>query len=216
MLHPFGGRSPFASKRHAALSVSAASALLVAAPLLTACGNDAHPGAAAVVGGQRITVSQLQAKVRDVRDAQRSSPQAAQLTAASGRLSQDTLIRMIQFRVIAQAGKDNGVTVSPRDVQQARKAGEKQPGGAAAVRGLYLEQGIAPSQIDESIRMELMRAQLANKLGTGRANEVLAQTSKSLRIDINPRFGKWDNDQGKSVLVNEPWLHLPEESQQQA
>ncbi|MGK5549937.1 SurA N-terminal domain-containing protein, partial [Streptomyces sp. URMC 127] len=53
-------------RRRTALSVTAA-ALLAAAPLLTACGQTAHPGAAAVVGDDRITVSQLQRQVADVR-----------------------------------------------------------------------------------------------------------------------------------------------------
>lgn len=49
-------------RRRTALSVSAMSSLLLAAPLLTACGSAAHPGAAAVVDGKRITVSQLQSQ----------------------------------------------------------------------------------------------------------------------------------------------------------
>ncbi|MEU6110975.1 hypothetical protein ABZ853_21535 [Streptomyces albidoflavus] len=55
-------------RRRTSLALMAAT--LVAAPLLTACGADARPGAAAVVGGERITVAQLEAQVGQVRDAQ--------------------------------------------------------------------------------------------------------------------------------------------------
>ncbi|CAM5329255.1 MULTISPECIES: hypothetical protein [Streptomyces] len=55
-------------RRRTSLALMAAT--LLAAPLLTACGDDARPGAAAVVGGERITVAQLEAQVGQTRDAQ--------------------------------------------------------------------------------------------------------------------------------------------------
>ncbi|MET7763744.1 SurA N-terminal domain-containing protein [Streptomyces sp. NPDC005393] len=203
-------------RRRTALSVSAASALLLSAPLLTACGNAPRPGAAAVVDGGRITVSQLQAQVKAVRDAQRGSPRADQLVAGSGRLSQDTLIRMIQFRVIERAGKDNGMSVTRREMQRARAAAEAQSGGATALRAVYLEQGIAPGRIDDAIRMELTRTALLRKLGTAKVNEVFTRTSKELAIRVNPRYGKWDDTQGTAVLAKEAWLRTSNSSQQQA
>ncbi|MCP9211310.1 SurA N-terminal domain-containing protein [Streptomyces sp. NEAU-Y11] len=203
-------------RRRTALSVSAASALLLAAPLLTACGEAPRAGAAAVVDGDRITVSQLQAQVKDVRDAQRGSAKADQLLAAGGRLSQDTLIRMIQFRVIERAGQDNGVTVTRREVQRARAAAERQAGGGAALRALYLEQGIAPDTIDEAVRMDLTRSALLRKLGTAKVNTVFAGTSKALHIDVNPRYGKWDDDQGTAVIAKEAWLRTSGGAPEQA
>lgn len=64
-------------RRRSALTLSAIAALVVAAPLLTACGNDAHPGAAAIVKGDRISTAQLQSRVGAVRDAQRGAPRAS-------------------------------------------------------------------------------------------------------------------------------------------
>ncbi|OMI33580.1 SurA N-terminal domain-containing protein [Streptomyces sparsogenes] len=227
-------------KTRATLAVPAASALLLAAPLLTACGNDAHPGAAAVVDGDRITVSQLQAQVNDVRDAQRDSPKAEQLVANSGGLSQNTLIRMIQFRVIERAAQDNGVRVTRRDVRQCRQAveargggdvlralqtgqttkcvpaGEAQSDGAAALRDFYLEQGIAPSRVDDALRMELLRNRLVAKLGVAKVNEVFARTSKELAIDVNPRYGKWDDKRGTAVLTKEAWLRTSGDESERA
>ncbi|KUJ66734.1 hypothetical protein ACZ90_33945 [Streptomyces albus subsp. albus] len=200
-------------RRRTALSVSAASALLLAAPLLTACGSDTHPGAAAVVDGERITVSQLQATVRDVRAAQRESPQARQLLAGSGRLSQDTLTRLIQHRVIERAAQDNGVRVTRREVQQARKKTEGHEGGAAMVRALYLQQGIAPDRIDQEIRIDLIRNKLVHKLGPQQVNQVFARTSKALDITVNPRYGSWDDAQGTAKLTQERWLRVSPEPQ---
>ncbi|MCQ8192387.1 SurA N-terminal domain-containing protein [Streptomyces rugosispiralis] len=203
-------------RRRTALSVSAASALLLSAPLITACGDAQRPGAAAVLDGGRITVSQLQAQVKAVRQAQGSDPRAAQMVAGSGRLSQDTLIRMIQFRVIERAGKDNGISPSRREVQRARSAAEKQSGGATALRALYLQQGIAPGGIDEAVRMDLTRNGLLRKLGTSKVNEVFTQTSKALDIRVNPRYGKWNNTQGTAVLAKEAWLRTSGGTPEQA
>ncbi|MFJ2201807.1 hypothetical protein [Streptomyces violaceusniger] len=203
-------------RRHTALSVSAASALLLSAPLLTACGEAPRPGAAAVMDGGRITVSELQGQVKAVREAQRHDPRAAQMVAGSGRLSQDTLIRMIQFRVIERAGKDNGISLTRREIQRARSAAEGQSGGATALRALYLQQGIAPGGIDEAVRMDLTRNALLRKLGTSKVNEVFARTSKALDIKVNPRYGKWDNSQGTAVLASEAWLRTSGGTPEQA
>ncbi|MFE2678525.1 SurA N-terminal domain-containing protein [Streptomyces hygroscopicus] len=203
-------------RRRTALSVSAASALLLSAPLLTACGEAPRPGAAAVLDGGRITVSELQAQVKDVRAAQRDDPRAAQMVASSGRLSQDTLIRMIQFRVIERAGQDHGISPTRREVQRARASAEAQSGGARALRALYLQQGIAPGRIDEAVRMDLTRNALLRKLGTAKVNEVFTRTSKALDIRVNPRYGKWDNTQGTAVLAKEAWLRTSGGDREQA
>lgn len=213
MLRSFGGRPPH---RRTALSVTAASALLVCAPLLTACGGTPRAGSAAVLDDGRITESQLQAQVKDVRDAQRGSPRADQLVAASGQLTQNTLIRMIQFKVIERAGQDNGIGVSRRAVQRARAAAEQQSGGAAALRAAYLDQGIAPDQIDDAVRMELTRTALLRKLGVAKVNAVFTRTSKDLAIKVNPRYGNWDDTKGTAVLAKEAWLRTSTVSQQPA
>ncbi|WKU45209.1 SurA N-terminal domain-containing protein [Streptomyces sp. VNUA116] len=192
-------------RRRTALSVTAA-ALLAAAPLLTACGQTAHPGAAAVVGDDRITVSQLQQQVADVRDAQRSSPQGEQLTANSARLGQDTLVRLIQYRIVEQAGKDNGVKVTRRELQRQRADVEAANGGAAAVRARFLALGIAPDQIDRALSVDLVRAKLDGKFGTARTNEILMHTSDALHVDVNPRYGVWDGKRGTAQTALEPWL----------
>lgn len=192
-------------RRRTALAVSAA-ALLTASPLLTACGSAPHPGAAAVVGKDRITVSQLQSQVNDVRDAQQSSPQGRQMLADSARLGQDTLVRLIQYRIIERAGEDNGVQVTRREVQEQRAKVEKANGGADAVESRFLALGIAPDQIDQALTMDLVRSKLDARLGAARTNDVLMRTSDALRVDVNPRYGSWDAKRGTARPAQEPWL----------
>ncbi|MEX2973165.1 SurA N-terminal domain-containing protein [Streptomyces sp. C184] len=201
-------------RRRTALSVSATAALLAAAPLLAACGGAAHPGAAAIVDGKRITVSQLQAKVKDVRAAQAESPQGSELVMNTGRLSLATLNGMIFDEVLARSAKDAGVTVNRADVQRWRSDAERQAGGAERLQAMWLQQGIAPDEIDTMVRNQLLLDGVAKHLGADRGKpqgqqklaRALAKTSRSMGIDVNPRFGKWDDQQVILGETKEPWI----------
>ncbi|MEV5485493.1 MULTISPECIES: SurA N-terminal domain-containing protein [Streptomyces] len=201
-------------RRRTALSVSATAALLAATPLLAACGGAAHPGAAAIVDGKRITVSQLQAKVKDVRAAQTESPQGSELVMNTGRLSLATLNGMIFDEVLARSAKDAGVTVSRADVQRWRSDAERQAGGAERLQAMWLQQGIAPDEIDTMVRNQLLLDGVAKHLGADRGKpqgqqklaRALAKTSRSMGIDVNPRFGKWDDQQVILGETKEPWI----------
>jgi len=210
-------------RRRTALSVSATAALLAAAPLLAACGSDARPGAAALVDGKRITVSQLQAKVKDVRAAQAKSPQGGQLIMNTGRLSLATLNGMIFDEVLARGARDAKVTVTRRDVQRWRAQAEQQAGGAARLKAMWLQQGVAPDEIDAMVRNQLLLDGVARHLGADRGKpqgqqklaRALAKTSRSMGIDVNPRFGKWDDQQVILGETKEPWI-TREPAKQQA
>ncbi|MEU9116014.1 SurA N-terminal domain-containing protein [Streptomyces sp. NPDC048483] len=201
-------------RRRTALSVSATAALLAATPLLAACGGGAHPGAAAVVDGKRITVAQLQTKVKDVREAQGRSPQGAQLIMNTGRLSLATLNGMIFDEVLARSAGDAGVKVTRDAVQKWRAAAEERAGGAERLKAMWLQQGIAPDEIDAMVRNQLLLDGLAKHLGAdrGRAQgqqqlaQALSKTSRSMGIDVNPRFGKWDDRQVILGETKEPWI----------
>ncbi|UZJ31060.1 SurA N-terminal domain-containing protein [Streptomyces endophytica] len=201
-------------RRRTALSVSATAALLAATPLLAACGSQAHPGAAAVVDGKRITVAQLQAKVRDVRAAQARSPQGGQLIMNTGRLSLATLNGMIFDEVLARGAKDAGVTVTRKDVQAWRGKAEKQAGGAERLKAMWLQQGIAPDEVDGTVRNQLLLDGIARHLGADRGTpqgqqklaRSLARTSRSMGIDVNPRFGRWDDRQVILGETKDPWI----------
>jgi hypothetical protein len=199
--------------RRTALSVSAA-VLIAAAPLLTACGSDAHPGAAAVVGGQRIEVSSVQSEVKDVRTAQAASPQSAQLIKATGDLTRQKLHGMIFDRVVAKVARENGVTATRAEIQQARAAFVQQSGGEEQLAAALLQQqSVAPDQIDDVARRAVLMDKIAAKLGATnspegqqRLTEAFSRASKELRIDVNPRFGAWDNDKITLATYNAPWL----------
>ncbi|MBT2505609.1 SurA N-terminal domain-containing protein [Streptomyces sp. ISL-98] len=199
-------------RRRTALSVSAA--LLVAAPFLAACGNEAHPGAAAVVGGGRIDVAALQEQVKDVRQAQQSSPQAAQLVGSTGQLGRAKLYDLIVDRIVQRAADDAGASASRKEIQTAKADAVRQAGGEEQLAAMYLQQrGIAPDQIDNAIRRDVLVGKLAAAIGATntpagqkKVNEAFIAASKALRINVNPRYGTWDDEKMQLGDYKAPWI----------
>jgi hypothetical protein len=200
-------------RRRTALVLTAA--IAAAAPLLTACGNDAHPGAAAIVDGRRITVSQLEDRVDEVRAAQRAAvrddTQYQQVVARTGTLTRDTLHTMVLDRVLHRAARDAGVTVTLKEIQQMRSGLEEQAGGAKALETTWLQQyGIPPQRLQENLRLQLEAQKLAEKLGTDTSRpefwKALSETSGKLDIDLNPRYGTWDVRKSSRVDGRTPWV----------
>ena len=206
-------RSRSRSRRRPALLLTAA--IAAAAPLLTACGSDAHPGAAAVVGDQRITVAQLENRVDEVREAQRAAvpddAQYQQVVARTGTLTRDTLHGMVLDRVLHRAAQDAGVTVSRKEVQGMRGDLETQAGGPEQLETVWLQQyGVAPERLDDNLRVQLEAQKLAQSLGTDTSRpefwQALSEASKKLDVDLNPRYGAWDVQKSSRVDTPTPWV----------
>ncbi len=207
-------------RRTSALSVSAAAALLATA-LLSGCSTDSHPGAAAVVGGQRISLAEVQAQVETVRDAQRAEANSDDLIARSSSLTRETVNFLVYLEVVEQAAEENGVEVSRREVQQARDEAEASLGGAEALRDSALMPGsgmpLAGEQIDLVLRNNLLIQGLAEAIGAGPDTEgqqmlgdELAQTARDVGVDVNPRYGEWDPASVSLVDTEMPWLRATE------
>ncbi|KUN06660.1 hypothetical protein AQI95_12340 [Streptomyces yokosukanensis] len=200
-------------RRRTALVLTAA--IAAAAPLLTACGNGAHPGAAAVVGGHRITVAQLEGRVDEIRSAQRAAvpdeTQYAQVLSSTSSLTRDTLHNMVLDRVLHRAAQDAGVTVTRKEVQQMRAGLEQQAGGAKGLETAWLQKyGIAPAHLDENLQLQLEAQKLAGKLGTDTSQpafwKALSKASQELHVDLNPRYGSWDVQKSSRVDAKTPWV----------
>lgn len=200
-------------RRRPALLLTAA--IAAAAPLLTACGSDAHPGAAAVVGDQRITVSQLENRVDEVRAAQRAAvpddTQYQQVVARTGTLTRDTLHGMVLDQVLHRAAQDAGVTVTRKETQAMRAGLQEQAGGAKQLETAWLQQyGVAPARLDENLRLQLEAQKLAESLGTDTSRpefwQALSKASAKLDVDLNPRYGSWDVQKSSRVNADTPWV----------
>ncbi|MFG2501378.1 SurA N-terminal domain-containing protein [Streptomyces sp. NPDC048441] len=206
-------------RRRLRTALALSTAAIAAAPLLTACGNEAHPGAAAVVGGDRITVAQLEGRVNEVRDAQRAAipdeQQYQQAISKSGGLTRSTLHTMVLDKVLHRAAADAGVDVSRREIQTMKAGLEQQAGGKKALEQGWLQQySVPPSRLDESFRTEIEAQKLAKRLGAdmnapeGQAVfwKALSAASKKMDVDLNPRYGRWDVEKSKRADAKTPWV----------
>ncbi|WP_340560904.1 SurA N-terminal domain-containing protein [Streptomyces sp. GSL17-111] len=202
-------------RRRSAFSLSAAALLLGGVPLLAGCGSEAHPGAAALVDGDRIEVSSVQARAEAVRDAQRADPNGGQLLEQTGPLSRYTLNYMLRERVVEETAARLGVDdLTRREVQQFRAEQEDARGGPEAYEAFMLQQTVAPDQIDKVLRMQLLIDRIAQELGVGpqtpNADEVLnaefVETAEALDIDVNPRYGEWNVELVSLTGGTEPWI----------
>lgn len=202
-------------RRRTAIALSAA---LAAAPLLTACGGAAHAGTAAVVGGQRITVAQLEGRVNEVRAAQRAATNEAQyeqVVSQTGGLTRNTLHALVLNQVLDRAAEDAGVTVTRNEVEQLRTLREQQVGGTAALQAAMLQQyQVAPQRLDDNLRTDVEVQKLAIVLGADMSTtegmavfwKAMSKASKELHVDVNPRYGAWDMEKSSRVDAKTPWI----------
>ncbi|MEW2136720.1 SurA N-terminal domain-containing protein [Streptomyces sp. NPDC005409] len=192
--------------RRTALSVS--TALLLAAPLLSACSSEARPGTAAVVGGERITTSALQSQVKDVRAAQnRAGQSAAELIASTPNLERQKLDAMLQSRIIDKMARTAGLTATDKDIEDERAAYVSENGGREQFEALLLQKGaMAPGQVERFLRDRVLLTKLSEKYGNGKLEEPARAAVTALHIEINPRYGSWDAKQIKLGVGDTPWI----------
>ncbi|MFI5620683.1 SurA N-terminal domain-containing protein [Streptomyces sp. NPDC051567] len=191
--------------RRTALSVSAA--LLVAAPLLSACSGQPRPGTAAVVGGERITTSALQAQVSDVRAAQNGSARPAELIAGTPGLERAKLSVMLQSRILDRMAATAGVTVSTKEIEEEHTKYAEGNGGPERFGELLLEKAaVTPGQTDRYLRDRVLIAKLTTRYGNAGLAAPAAAAAKELRIEVNPRYGAWNAQEINLGAAKTPWI----------
>ncbi|MEU9107273.1 SurA N-terminal domain-containing protein [Streptomyces xanthophaeus] len=202
--------------RRTALSVSAA--LLVAAPLLSACSGETRPGTAAVVGGERITTSALQAQVNDVRAAQNREGQAAaaELIARTPNLERQKLDAILQSRVIDKMAATAGVFATEKEIEDERKRYVDENQGEEGFEALLLQKGaIAPGQAERFLTNQVLLTKLTAKYGNGKLEAPARAAAEALDIEVNPRYGAWDAQQIKLGNGETPWITQKTRPEQQ-
>jgi len=177
------------SRRYAAVAGLAVTALLMAA-----CGG-VSPGAAATVGGERISERQLTEQVQQVLQAQGRAPDTA-----SQALVVTTLDRMITTSLVQQLAEQEGIEVTQGELDATLANFAEASGGQEAFEQALLEQDLAPDDIPEIIRVNI----LAQKLGfaldpqgspDSQSSAVFAAVtafSQEMGTQVSPRYGTWD------------------------
>ena len=183
-------------------------ALVVATGLLlTGCSN---VDAALTLGDTKVTTAELQANA-DVILAERAKVDTTQMQLETG---ENLLRNLLQFRVLlagfAEIGKDLDVQITSSEIAARRAEIVEQVGGAELLPTALVSASIAPADLDGYIRAILV----SNKLGQalvqsgvaeadveGRVQQLLVAKLNELKIEINPRYGKWDATNGQIVAA---------------
>ena len=139
-------------------ALAAGTALL----LLTGCGDgEVRPGAAAVVGTDRIEVSELQELV----DRGLADPQAAQqLGADRAAFQRSALSRLINNEILEQAAEDEGVEVTEGDVDEQLERFAEQAGSREALEMQAAQSGVSPQDLRPFVRSIVLDQALADKV----------------------------------------------------
>lgn len=196
---------PTAHRRRLVTRGLAVTTALLALTSLTSCRAD-QVGTAAIVDGHSISVHELQDATANYLKAVPSGN--------AGDAQHAILQQMIVSAVIEKAGKTAGVTVSAGEVASqrdqvltsVRAAARAAKVSARAYVSRQLAQGqnaavVPPVQLDQFIRVQL----LAGKLGQNdpaAASETISSAAAHTDVEVNPRYGRWNPQQGLAPLIS--------------
>jgi hypothetical protein len=198
-----------------------ASAIVIGVGLVTGCAvTPVKLGAAAIVGNQRISIATLDTEVTNLSRAAAQYPTAVNLNAAQR--TQATLTWLIRYQITEELARQQGITVSAAQGQNAlnqavtrAEASVAQQGLTNATQNLILAaSGIPPDTSVELGRYEAISDQyltIANggtlpAVGSAAAtaagaklSQAECQAAKALNIQVNPQFGALDFTQYQIV-----------------
>ena len=175
--------------RRLALSVGAAALLL-----LTGCGEgEVRPGAAAVVGDERIETDALQALVeRGLAD-----PQAEQQLGADRAAYQRlALSRLINTEILEAAAEAEGVSITDGDVDEQIEDFAAQAGGREALQEQAAQSGIAPEDLRDFVRGIVLDQSLADEL-----TEDVPVPAADLQALYQENIAQYDQVRARHILV---------------
>lgn len=171
-----------------------AAGIAVVALTIVGCSSPT-PGAAAVLGDTRILETALTTQVQAVLSAQGKG-----LDTADAALTAQTLDRMVKSKLVDMLATRAGVEITQGQIEAQMTEYDTQAGNRAEVEKIFLEQGIAPSQIPGIIVLNLQANALGLQLAPdadaeaqGRAVvKAISVLSELLETEVSPRYGTWD------------------------
>jgi foldase protein PrsA len=137
----------------------AAVGLVVLMSSLSACNTS--PGAAALVGDERISTTTLQDEVNRALSLPNVQPQ---LSADRVGFTRSELARLVTNFIVAAAARDHHLTVTPADVERQMNEFAQQAGGTAQLFQQAEESGIPRKELTIFTRYYVLQQKLADEL----------------------------------------------------
>lgn len=168
---------------------------VAASVMLAGCAGLGQAGSAATVGEVAISNDTLASETSAVQE-QRGVPAGT----ADAALTLSVLQRLIITELVDQAAIDQGVTITPTEIDAATAELEAQLGGVEGLQAAFLDSNIStgqiPRQIELSLQVQKLGAALAPDADPAGQQQALVQyvTGFGLQegIEVSPRFGTWD------------------------
>ncbi len=179
--------------------VRVAVAVAVASVALSACGP-LQAGAAAIVGKERITSSDLDADVREYRKDLAANKMSEEQLGLTFSVPQMILLNVANARQYAEFGRQKGVPVTNGEIDAIVTA----QGGQARLNQTLLASGIPLSEGRAAIRALIIRQKLMAQMGAGSDQQsqqaallrVTQQAEAVVPVRFSPRYGKFEAQQG--------------------
>jgi hypothetical protein len=199
-------------------SVFVIAAAAAATCALSACGP-VRIGAAAITGGERLTVTTLSDQVTNLENAYQAGRGTIQLQFPKSQAPQQVLSWLLRFQIRDELAARNHLVVTTGESQRAlsmlaRQTGQKGP----AFVQLAVANGLAPDMLPDLGRYEAIQNEELTRLNGGTLPRTQARVqalspefsrrecvaAKSLNIQVNPQFGQLDYGTFTVIPANSP------------
>ena len=175
---------------------------------LSGCGK---VDSAATVG--EITISQASAQsIIDEVLAERTKIDASQMQLQSGNaLNRSQLRFTIVTTLFDEIAKELKLEISSTEIEKAKADLIAQSGGQEALAKNLVAAEIAPSNFDNYVRAIITSNKLQEALKasgvsdadvSARITQLINAKAAELKVEVNPRYGTWDQDTGDIVATD--------------
>lgn len=176
--------------------------------LLTGCSQSQT---AATLGDVKISQAELQSTV-DAILKERTKVDTSQMQLETGEaLNRGQLRFKILMTVFAEIAKELKLDITPALLAEKRAALVEKIGGEANLEKNLVNATIAPNDFDIYVRAIVINEQIAQALGQSgvtqdqidsKIAQLLSAKAVELKVNINPRYGKWDSATGDIAPSN--------------
>ena len=175
---------------------------------LSGCGK---VDSAATIG--EITISQASAQsIIDEVLAERTKIDASQMQLQSGNaLNRSQLRFTIVTTLFDEIAKELKLEISSTEIEKAKSELVTQSGGQEALAKNLVAAEIAPSNFDRYVRAIITSNKLQEALKasgvsdadvSARITQLINAKAAELKVEVNPRYGTWDQDTGDIVATD--------------
>lgn len=165
----------------------------VAVLLLAGCGDDAaRPGAAAVVGDERIETDDL----RELVDRGLADPQAQQQFPDRADYQRQVLNRVVRAELLEAAAEEEGITVTQGEVDEQIADFAEQSGGREQLDQQAAANGISPQDLPAFAREIVLETELGDAV-----TEDAEVPEEQLQAIYEQNIGQFEKARSRHILV---------------